>query len=230
ANVEHPISFATLRFSTPSTIAPVAPGKERHRQKKAAVVVPVTPRNAVALEPAAFEAGAAAPMKVAGEFSRSGFSLHFTGESTMARLIPVAQEFSQIGAVGALAAKGTAQTDLTLAGPWIPAVDADTGANVDAPVEGWVRVEHGELKPEWLPEPIEVGSATAQFASGKVTWSDASVSVGGGIGKLAAKGSVSYPAVCADAAGCAAQVNLEFPALNVGALEAALLGKDRHGK
>ncbi|MGB7189580.1 MAG: hypothetical protein WBD10_05545, partial [Acidobacteriaceae bacterium] len=234
ANVEHPISFAALRFGTASEIAAVAPGKGRHRQKNAAVAAPVTPRNTIVLEPAEFEAGAAVPMKVAGEFSRNGFSLHFTGESAVARLVPVAQEFGQIGAMGALAAKGTAQADLTLAGPWIPAVDADTGANVNAPVEGWVRLQHVEVKPGWLPEPMEIGSATAQFGGGKVTWSDASVSIGtagdAAGGRIAAKGSASYPAVCVDAAGCTAQVDLEFSSLNAGSLEAALLGKGKHGE
>lgn len=231
ANVEHPISFATLRFAAASSMAAATPEKAvRRKQKSVAAGAAVPAGNTILLEPAAFEAGAATPMKVAGEFSRNGFNLHFTGESTMARLVPVAREFNQIGALGAVAPKGTAQADLTLAGPWIPAVDADTGASMNAPVEGWVRMEHAEVKPGWLPEPLEVGSATAEFGDGKVTWSDASVSMGTGAGRIAAKGSVSYPAVCANAAGCAAQVNLEFSTLNAGDLEAAILGKDHHGE
>ncbi len=75
------------------------------------------------------------PMQVSGKFARDGFSLHFGGESSVARLIPVAPDFHQISALDGLAAKGTAQTDLTFAGPWIPAVDLDTGASVETPVE-----------------------------------------------------------------------------------------------
>ncbi|MGH9586803.1 MAG: AsmA family protein [Acidobacteriaceae bacterium] len=224
ANVDRPITFAALRLATPSDIGVVAPLRRKRRGNKTAA--PVAPAgNVVVLEPASFAAGSATPMQVAGRFSRTGFSLHFTGESSVARLIPVAQDFHQISALDALQAKGTAQTDLTFAGPWIPAVDVDTGASVETPAEGWVRLQHAELKPAWLKQPIEVASATAEVGGGTVTWANASASIKG----LAAKGSVSYPATCANPAGCAAQVNLNFAALNAGTLEKTLLGDGQHG-
>ncbi|MFZ0662812.1 MAG: AsmA family protein [Acidobacteriaceae bacterium] len=221
ANVDRPITFAALRFATPSEIVAAAPRHSKHGRKKAAVAAPVAPAgNVILLEPASFAAGAATPMQVSGQISRSGFSLRFTGESTAARLVPVARDFGQLAALDSLVAKGTAQTDLTATGPWIPAVDLDTGANVESPVRGWVRLEHAQVKPAWLREPIEIGSATAQLDGGSVTWANASVSVKG----IVAKGSASYPATCTNPAGCAVQVNLDFPTLNAGALEAALLG------
>jgi hypothetical protein len=227
ANVDRPITFAALRFATASDIAAAAaPRPLKHGGKKAAAPTRVAAAgNGILVEPATFAAGAAAPMEVAGRISRAGFSMHFTGESSVARLVPVARDFSQLDALNALAAKGTAQTDLTVAGPWIPAVDADTGASVESPVQGWVRLEHAEVKPVWLREPIEIGSATAQLDGSTVTWANASVSVKG----IAAEGSASYPATCANPGGCGAQVNMDFPTLNAGDLESALLGRGEHG-
>lgn len=224
ANVDRPITFAALRFATPSDIAAPVPQHGKGRRKKAAAPV-VREGNVIVLEPSSFAAGSAAPMQVAGRFSRAGFSLHFTGESSVARLVPVAQDFHQISALDGLQAKGTAQTDLTFAGPWIPTVDADTGASVETPVEGWIRLQHAEVKPAWLKEPIEIASATAQFGGSAMTWANASVSING----IAAKGSASYPVTCTNPAGCAAQVNLNFATLNAGALEGALLGNGKRG-
>lgn len=231
ANVEHPITFAALRFATPSELAAAKPVRTRRGRGKTAAVNRASAAekpvgNMIVLEPATFAAGAATPMKIAGQFSRAGFSLHLSGESALARLVPAAKQFSQLGALDALATMGTAQADLTLKGPWIPAVDTNTGASVETPLEGWVRLDHAQMKLGWLPEPLEIGAATAQFGGGNITWANASVS----LGRIAAKGSAIYPSVCADPAGCAAQVNLEFSALNAGALEMALQGKGRHGQ
>lgn len=224
ANVDRPITFAALRFATPSDIASAAPEHKKHGRRKTAT--PAAPMgNVILLEPASFAAGTATPMQVAGRFSRAGFSLHFTGGSSLAQLTPIARDFHQLSTLDGLEAKGTAQTDLTFAGPWIPPVDVDTGASVETPVEGWVRLQHAELKPAWLKEPIEIASATAQLDGKAVTWANASISVQG----IAAKGSVSYPATCANPAGCAAQVDLNFATLNAGTLEKTLLGNGRHG-
>jgi hypothetical protein len=88
-----------------------------------------------------------------------------------------------------------------------------------------VRLQHAQVQPKWLPEPVDIASATAQLGGQNVTWANASISVRG----IAAKGSVSYPATCADPAGCAAEVNLDFPSLNVAELARALLGEG-HGR
>ena len=225
ANVDRPITFAALRFATPLDVAAsTVPQRKKHRGKKTAA--PVLPTgNMILLEPTPFAAGAATPMQVAGRLSRAGFSLHFTGESSVARLVPIAQDFNQLIALDSLQGKGTAQTDLTFAGPWIPPVDLDTGASVESPVEGWVRLQHAQVKPGWLKEPVEIASATAQLGGSTVTWANASISIKG----IAAKGSASYPVTCANPAGCPAELNLDFAALNAGALEKTLLGDGRRG-
>lgn len=227
AGIDPPITFASLHFATPP--APPAPAPH-HREK--IVQRPDLPANVILLEPATFAAGAPTPMQVTGQFSRSAFSLHFTGEGAIARLQPVVSDIGQLRpALENLAAKGTAQVDLSFSGPWIPPINIESGASsqaVTAPsmMRGWVRLEHAQLKPAWLPEPIEIETATAQFGDGSIAWADAGVSVNG----IVANGSVSYSTACDNPQGCPAQVNLDFPTLDAAALQSALLGAGRHGE
>lgn len=230
SGTDHPFTFAALRFVTPgeeqaaSTEKPTRRGHARARAKTVATTE--TNTGSILLEPASFSAGAPKPMQVSGGFTRSGFSLHFTGEASLARMQPVVADFAQLGPLRDINAKGSAQTDLTFAAPWVPSFNPNTGADSQAAIQGWTRVEHAQIKPAWLPEPLEVVTATAQFGDGTITWANASISVNG----IDGKGSASYPTACADPAGCAAQISLDFPALNAAALQSALLGAGRHGE
>lgn len=160
-------------------------------------------------------------MQVSGQISRSGFTLHFTGEGTLARLQPVARDIAQLHALDSLASKGTAQTDLTFSSPWILPVTEETGASV----QGWVRLQHAEIQPAWLHDPIQIATATAQLGNGTITWANAGISVHG----IDAKGSASYPAPCNDPSGCAAQVDLDFPTLDAADLQSTIFGAS-HGE
>lgn len=232
--MDHPFTFAALRFVTPNEEQAVSAGKPSHRgaAKKHEKLTTNTATNAgtssgiVLLEPATFSAGAPKSMQVSGGFSRSGFSLHFTGEASLVRMQPLAVDFAQLAPLRDFAAKGFAQTDLTFAAPWVPAINPNTGADSQAGIQGWARIEHTQLKPAWLHEPMDVATATAQFGDGTVTWANASISVDG----IAAKGSASYLSVCADPAGCPAQISLDFPTLDAATLQSALLGAGRHGE
>jgi hypothetical protein len=142
----------------------------------------------------------------------------------------MARSLSQIHALSALATKGTAQSDLTFAGPWLPSINIETGAATPAQLQGWTRLQHAALKPAWLPEPIEIVSATAQFGPNNitpnsVTWANAAITLNG----IPAKGSASYPATCDNPAGCPAEVTLDFPTLTAADLQSALLGAG-HGE
>jgi hypothetical protein len=238
SGMDRPVTFAALRFTTPSedSSKPSKPQNTKTAKWSSPPTPPAggsgdgreaqVPGRLVLLEPATFSAGTPTPMQVSGQLSRSGFSLHFTGESSLARLQPVARDLAQLHALRVLAPKGTAQIDLTFAGPWIPLIDTETGANVPAQVEGWARLQHAELKPDWIPEPIEIATATTQFGGGSIIWTNASVSVN----DIDAKGSVSYPATCDNPAGCTAQLNLDLPTLDASALQSALLGAGHHGE
>ncbi len=177
-------------------------------------------------------------MQVSAQLSRSGFSLHFTGESSLARLQPVTRDLTQLAPFQALAPQGTAQSDLTLSGPWFLPITLDT-ASAQSRLSGWTRLQHARVKPAWLPEPIDILTATAQFgvqpgatsadqlrtqsvsSSGNtITWADASIAVNG----IAAKGSASYTIGCDNPSGCAAEVNLDFLSLDLAYLRSAILG------
>jgi hypothetical protein len=246
ANIDQPFTFAALRFVTPNETTPSSPSR-----KAPPHVSPSRPAseirsgNAVLLEPAVFAAGAPTPMQVSAQLSRSGFTLHFTGEGSLVRLQPIALDLAQLQPLRDLAPTGTAQTDLTLSGPWLLPDTLETGAAIPGPAQGqsqdleqgllrgWVRLQHARIKPTWLPEPIDIATATAQFGnqtgarsgSNTVTWANAVISVNG----ISANGSASYPAVCDNPSGCSAQVNLDFASLNAATLQSAILGAS-HGE
>lgn len=230
SGTDHPFTFASLRFVTPDEVQTANPQKPTHHRHKEAQ--PKTPTSTatdvgtVLLEPATFSAGAAKPMQVSGGFTRSGFSLHFTGEATLTRMKPLVTDFAQLGPLRGVSAKGSAQADLTFAAPWVPSFNPNTGSDSQATIQGWTRIEHAQIKPAWLPEPIEVATVTAQFGDGNITWANASISVNG----IEAKGSAAYPTSCVDPAGCTAQIDLDFPTLNAAAVQSALLGAGSHGE
>jgi uncharacterized protein involved in outer membrane biogenesis len=226
AGMDQPITFAALRFTTPVAPTAMLNTHTHHRKPSPTPANPPVSPNTVLLEPATFKSGAPTPMQLSGQFTRSGFSLHFTGETALARLAPLTRNIAQLYAFADLASKGTAQTDFTFAGPWIPPINPDTGASLPVPIEGSARLQHVELKPAWLPEPIEIASATAGLADGNIAWTNATISVNG----IAAKGSATYPVTCDNPVGCPAEINLDFPTLDAAALQSALLGTDRHGE
>lgn len=259
SGIDQPVIFAALRLATPSESTtdsssrpeqPVEGGADRPalraRARKGAPrgrssrhgntepqpslrEAPTPGRPVLLLEPASFAAGAPTPMQVSGQFAPSGFTLHFSGESSLARLEPIARDLAQLHGLQHLAAKGTAQSDITFSGPWIPQINSDTEANFPAQLEGSLRLQHAELSPAWLPEPIEIASVTAQFTNqsgaAAITWSNAVISLHG----IAAKGSATYVATCNNPAGCPAQVNLDFATVDAAALQSAL-GAGHHGE
>ncbi|HEX5233895.1 MAG TPA: AsmA family protein [Silvibacterium sp.] len=183
----------------------------------------LAPSTTILLEPATFPTGFPIPMQVTGQFSRSGFSLHFTGASSLARLQPLLRNLAQFHTLAGLQPKGTAQSDLIFAGPWLPSTNPETGAASPAIIQGWTRVQHAAFKPAWLPDPLEIATATAQFANGTITWTNANVTLDG----ISAKASASSAATCLDPAGCPAEVTLDLPSLDAAALQSALLGAGR---
>jgi len=243
ANVNQSFTFPSLTFATPNWTPPSQPHHgvphvlKRHgryissRPPLSGHMKDTPSGNIILLLPANFSAGAATPMQVSAQLSRSTFSLRFTGESSLARLQPVTADFSQLQPLQALAAKGNAEADLTLSGPWLLPVSLEPGPTTQSQLRGFVRLQHAQLAPGWLPEPINIDSATVQFgklsaqlnAPDAITWANATISING----ITATGSVSYPAWCEDPAGCAAQVNLDFPSIDAAALQTAVYGPNR---
>jgi hypothetical protein len=267
ATLNQPFQFPALTFATPNGTPPTpSPHELPHPAKKharglrssrplRALRKPGTEApsgNIILLQPASFSAGAPTPMQVSAEISRSGFSLRFTGNASLARLRPITGDFAQLRPLHALAPSGTAETDLTLSGPWLLPITLEPGADSQSQLRGFVRLQHAQLSPGWLHGPIHIASATVQFGPqttpqtppqtisqttrqttspsaaqptqsappNTITWANATISVNG----ITATGSASYPALCANPAGCAAEVNLDFPSLSAAALQSALYG------
>ena len=238
ANVNQSFKFPALTFATPNWTPPSPPqhgvphGRVPHVSKRRGMDrqhgKDLPSGSIILLQPANFSAGAPTPMQVSAQISRSGFSMHFTGNASLARLRPITGDFAQLRPLHALAPSGTAETDLTLSGPWLLPITLEPGAASQSQLRGFVHLQHAQLSPGWLHGPIDIASATVQFGPqpdaqtgpDTITWANATISVNG----ITAKGSVSYPAFCDNPAGCAAQVNLDFPSLNAAALQSAIYG------
>ncbi|HUY82000.1 MAG TPA: AsmA family protein [Acidobacteriaceae bacterium] len=240
ANVNQPFVFPSLTFATPNWTPPSTHkgSSSRHTRRQVPRVSPLKrgitmpPGNILLLLPANFSAGAPTPMQVSAQLSRSGFSLHFTGESSLARFQPATGDFAQLHPLHALAPQGAAETDLTLSGPWLLPITFESGPESQSRLTGFVRLQHAQLAPQWLREPIHIASATVQFngrtttrpghpaTPGTITWANATISVNG----ITAKGSASYPAYCGKPSGCATEVNLDFPSLDAAALQTTIFG------
>jgi uncharacterized protein involved in outer membrane biogenesis len=222
---DQPITFSALRFATLRHAQPQAAHLRKTLHKSPTPTHPSP--GAIDLEPATFAAGTPTPMKLSGQFTRSGFTLHLTGEGTIQNLQPLAAGIGQLGTMAAFAPTGTAETDLTFTGPWLQPIAVDTGAPIASiTTQGSAHLQHAELKPRWLPEPMEISTATAQFSGDTLTWANAAVSVNG----IEAKGSVTYRLSCENPQGCPAQASLDFATLDLAALQSAILGTGRHGE
>ena len=185
------------------------------------------------------------PLELSGKFTLAGFEVRVAGQSDLDRLAALSKSASLLGSshgqpvIGERGRPATADLDLTFAGPWMTPADSTTGTLTTT--QGWVRIEHAQAKLDWLPEAVEIASATATFSPGKVTWSNASITING----ITAHGSYIFPLHCDAAGSCAASdvgvqdntvpvdaghFNLDIPTLDAAALESALTGAGRHGE
>jgi hypothetical protein len=228
--VDRPIVFPTLHFVTPAPAAAPKHGGRgvshhdlRHLPKAHAPV-------AILLEPAPVGLGAPNPLVLSGEFTAAGFALHVAGRAELARLAALSQSSGPLGSSLAGLAAATAgppaiaDLDLALTGPWMtPPNDGSAAASA----QGWLRIEHAQARLDWLPEPLEIASATANFSPGKVIWTNASVTVNG----IAAHGSYSSCDGMEDCpAGALGRFSLDIPTLDAAALESALIGAGRRNE
>jgi AsmA family len=235
--VDKPLTFPALHFATPVAAAPhrTAPRTSRSDTRPAAKSVS---RLAILLNPAPLALGAPNPAELSGQFAAAGFSLRLAGQADLARLVALTKSSALFGSSLAglgpadAEAPATADLDLALAGPWMTPVGSAYPPTPSIAAAGSLRIEHAQARLDWLPEPIDLASATAHFSPGKVTWSDAAVAVNG----IAARGSFTYPFPCPAGDNCAAaeappaSFNLDIPNLDPGALESALMGAGRRNE
>lgn len=242
--LEKPVVFPTLHFVTPELAAP-PPHARRVRSKQNARLSGETHGHpAILLEAASLALGAPNPLEISGQVTGAGFAVRVTGQADLGRVVALSKSSGLLGSslAGLTPASAgppaTADLNLMLAGPWMTPVNESAGALT---TEGWLRIEHAQAKLNWLPKPVEIASATANFSPDKVTWTNTSLTVNG----IPVRGSFTWPRRCDGAEDCAASnndgqgnsapadvghFNLEIASLDAAALESALIGAGHHGE
>ena len=236
--VDKPLVFPTLRFLTPAAAPHPTGSTASGRAAKASVKS--FPRLALLLEPAPLSLGAAAPLQISGQFTGAGFSFRLAGPADLVRLVALSKASGLLGpSLGGLTSAtpespATADLDLSFEGPWTTPLTGATPRPPSVATAGSLIVGHARAKLDWLPEPVEITSAIANFSPGRVTWSNASITVDG----IAARGSITYPFPCPGEENCEpagpeaplGNFNLDIPNLDAAALQSALMGAGRHNE
>lgn len=199
-----------LHFAAAS-IAPV-------RRKAAA-----PPPGAIVLEPVAIPFGEPTALTVGARLAAGGFMIDLEGAAALHRLAQPGATFGLLGgSLSSAGSQGKAELNVVTQGPWLtPLVGSSTGMSIT----GTVQIEDAELHPGFLRAPVDVTSAEVVLGPEQISWQNAALRYG----SLAMQGSMTYPAVCDQPAGCPATFAVQAPALDASTLEAALTGAPKRG-
>lgn len=194
--------------------------------------VAVTARPALAAT-VLLPGGTPSPIAVVTRLSLDGYQLDAHGSITLTRL----RQFAHLAGVAdsdALAGvKGAPATvALTAQGAWIPSqsapvLDADTGEEIARDttdqLQGTVSLHNAMWSSGILANDVEIADATLNLDAGKAEWSPVDFQYG------PIKGTASlqtFPGCLADE--CVPRLELKFSDLDAAALQAALLGAQKH--
>lgn len=177
------------------------------------------------LAPISIPFGGKTPLSLTGSLTRSGFVLNTTGQASIANLVALHQQLGAVpDALDQLAPTGTAQMNLTFAGPWIAPV-LDLGSGLSLKTQGTLSLSHAVFHPAYLTEPAKIADADLTLTPTEVSWNNAAFTVGALSGQV----SLSYPMACPTGTVCPSQFTLELPKANIEQLVAAFTGSDAHG-
>ena len=214
-----PLHLVTQGAPSSPTKPGAAPRSARHTSPKAKLEAPPGPiENAVVLQEFPIALGAAQPLLADGRFTRAGFELHLAGPAALARLMPAAANFGLLeNATVVVAPKGRATLKLTTTGNWMRPL---SGAASGIGTNGTLRIEAAELRPAFLPAPVEVEAAEINLTPLEVSWQNVALHYQG----TAMHGSIQYPAVCNQPVPCPAMFTLVTEPLDATKIEVALGG------
>ncbi len=236
------VALDSLSLTPPDSNTPFLLGPVRLRCESPAGDVS-TGGPALLLQPVRLAMGAPVPVSVDGRFDSAGFDLHLAGATSLARLEafksfgwlgwfgargpqPVAAGDSPVALGGTLGGAGSATLDLSVRGKWLlPVPDSDNPV-ASSTAEGSIGIRNAELTTPYLSQPLTIVSAQAILSPAQIAWTNASIRYG----KLDAQGTLEYPAMCRSNAPCAAHYSLVLPALDLAALQSALLGGSGGGE
>ncbi len=230
-----PLDFTALHFSTPSV------GAQTHSKAKLGKKSGAAPKPdsgaAILLTATPVSLGAPSPLEISGTLTASGFQMKAAGEADIARLASIGKASGLLGSSLAeirpmeAAATPPAEVDLTFTGPWM------TPLNSIAPpttTTGSIRIQHVEAKFGWLPEPVNIASATANFSANEVTWTNAAITVSG----IGAHVSYSHPLGCPANEDCSlpgyepppGHFDADMPTLDLASVQSTLMGAGQHNE
>ncbi len=190
----------------------------------------------LSIEP--FQVSDALPLTFNAVLTRRGFALHLTGTAPLAPLLACARALGAGGRIlhglssrppvqdaghktGSVPA--AASVDVTVRGPWLaPASEAQAET-----ATGALHLADALWKPGFLggsAQPVEIASADALLAPGRITWSRLSATYHG----MPLALSLSLAASCPAGEICPAHFDLETPRLSAAELEAALVNPGGH--
>jgi uncharacterized protein involved in outer membrane biogenesis len=186
-------------------------------------------------------AGAPTPMAVSVRLTESGYQVSIKGSGTPARLRQIAEAGGLKEAAALDAVAGDPVTlDLSIAGPWLPAPEillAESAGLSAAPLNGglatpsqpvpdrlngMVTLHNASWKTDTLSIPVQISQAVLHLSGGTRTWDPVAFIYG----PLKGTARVVIP-VCDLAQKCLPTVSLDFPTLDAGELQAALLGAEK---
>jgi AsmA family/AsmA-like C-terminal region len=230
------MALDSLSLTPPDSGKPFLLAPMRLRCESPEAGNPSAASAALVLQPVRLAMGAPAPVTVDGRFTPTGFDLHLSGASSLVRLQAFNSSFGLLAAhttrapaVGAssvvLGGAGTAALDLDVRGLWLlPVPDSDHPV-ASSTAEGSIAIRNAELTTSYLSQPLRIESAQGILSSTQIAWTNASISYG----KLEALGTLEYPTLCTSNTPCAGHFALISPALDLGALQSALLGTSEGG-
>ncbi|MBT9332122.1 AsmA family protein [Paracidobacterium acidisoli] len=206
-------------------------GSRRRLQRTALKFEP-----AILLQSFSVAMGGQAPLNVSGRFTCTQFALQLSGQASLNRLLPLSSNFglmqSSLASISDQerggAAAGIAGLSLSVEAPWVVPVSDQDHPELAITTTGSVELKNIRIRTSFLPDPLQIPSATLTLEPGAVVWNNASAVFHG----IPVHGSVSFQTSCA-AAGtgpCPIGFSLETNTLDAAALQSALLGAGAHGE
>jgi len=205
----------------------------------------------------AIPAGGAAPLSVTARLALSGYLVTVRGPASVARAKELARAFG-MGGAGVLdsLAGDPVSVDLIAAGPWQPAqripfsdlpaagtassaamiaggltaalapVGADQASTADTDsLSGTVIFHNANWKADYLTNHVTIAQATLHLGNGEILWDTVVFSYG----PVKGTASLALPASCDATPPCLPHFQVQFGALDAGALQAAILGAHEPG-
>jgi hypothetical protein len=207
------LTLQDVHLTTQEAQAP----KPRRGAGLASATVQVAPL-AVLAQPVAVSLGEPEPLRLDARLAPSGFVVHASGAASLDRLRDFGGGSRYLGnAVDAVEAKGRVDIDTTTAGAWI----APVGGGSALTTTGSIKVQNVELRPAFLPAPVEIETAEIALTPEMIGWQNVAFQYQG----LAMHGSLQYPPACNQPAQCPATFALQPGDASAAVLQSALQGR-----